>query len=46
VLYVQPAFTNGAVDRLVLVIGRSPQAGEQPATYPEVCGDMRVVSEE
>ncbi len=46
VLHVQPAFTNDAVDRLVLVIGRSPQAGEQPATYPEVCGDMRVVSEE
>lgn len=46
VLYVQPAFTHGAVDRLVLVIGRAPEPGEQPLAEPEVCGDMRIVSEE
>jgi hypothetical protein len=56
VLYLQPDFiftggssdyTGGAWDRLVLVIGRAPEPGEQPLAWPEVCGDgIRVVSEE
>jgi hypothetical protein len=44
VLYVQRAFTGGFTDRLVLVIGRAPEAGENPSAWPEVCG-LRVVSE-
>jgi hypothetical protein len=28
----------------VLVIGRAPEAGENPSAWPEVCG-LRVVSE-
>lgn len=44
VLYVQRAFTGGFTDRLVLVIGRTPEAGENPSAWPEVCG-LRVVSE-
>jgi hypothetical protein len=47
VLSVQQPFTNGAWDRLVLVIGRAPEAGEQPKEWPEVCGGgIRVVNEE
>jgi hypothetical protein len=42
VLYIR----RGFLDRLVVVVGRAPEAGEQPSAYPEVCGDMRVVSEE
>jgi hypothetical protein len=44
VLYVQRAFTGGFTDRLVLVIGRAPEAVENPSAWPEVCG-LRVVSE-
>ena len=44
VLYVQRAFTGGFTDRLVVVIGRAPEAGENPSAWPEVCG-LRVVSE-
>ena len=46
VLSVQQPFTNGAWDRLVLVIGRTPEAGEQPLAHPEVCGNARIVNEE
>jgi hypothetical protein len=53
VLYVQPDFmstggdyTGGSVDQLVLVIGRAPEAGEQPLAHPEVCGNARIVNEE
>jgi hypothetical protein len=54
VLYFQPDFTftggsseytGGAWDRLVLVIGRAPEPGEQPSAHPEVCGGIRIVSE-
>jgi hypothetical protein len=47
VLYVKRAFTGGFTDRLELVIGRAPEAGEQAMDWPEVCGDgIRVVSEQ
>jgi hypothetical protein len=35
---------RGFADRLVLVVGRAPEAGEQPSAHPEVCGDARLVS--
>jgi|SRR4029453_4998945 Sigma-70 region 2 len=37
-------FHGGFTDRLVVVIGRAPEAGENPSAWPEVCG-LRVVSE-
>jgi hypothetical protein len=40
VLYLRPGFTG----RLVIVIGRAPQAGEQTNAWPEACG-LRLVSE-
>ena len=43
VLYVR----RGFVDPLVIIIGRAPDAGEQPKDWPEVCGlGGRVVYEE
>jgi hypothetical protein len=37
---------RGFTDRLMLVIGRAPEAGEQPSTNPELfCSVPRVVSE-
>jgi len=40
VLYIQ----RGFADRLVIVVGRTPEAAEQPSAHPEVCGDTRLVS--
>jgi hypothetical protein len=43
VLYLKRGFT----DRVVVVVGRAPQAGEQPSTDPQLfCSVLRAVSEE
>jgi hypothetical protein len=36
-------FQRGFAERLVLAVGRAPEAGEQPSAHPEVCGDIRLV---
>jgi hypothetical protein len=42
VLYIR----RGFLDRLVVVVGRAPEAGEHPSAHPEACGDVRVIGQE